>query len=512
MSILPLQINQRVLTASDLQQIFSGTQNIDAIKVTFDTEWNGFAKTAVFSRNGTDCFFSDLDSSGVTMIPATVLEESGTVFIGIMGEKGNQRITSSLIRYRVGEGASVTDLLDPDAIHSMMDLLNEALADSGGITGKRTGTTFTPSLSTSGVLSWTNDGGLENPTPVNIKGPQGVGIQSVSVYLARSTSGSSAPSSGYSTSVPTLTTTYRYLWGYLRFTLSNGQTTETGKMVMGVYGNTGAQGAAGFSPTLAASKTNGTTTITVTDANGTRELAQILDGTDGEDGNDVTSKITSIDQYYCRYTSGAYKPSSSATWSTTVPTLDTSNPYMWSYFKVNYQDGTSVDSQPFLIGNYNERLSTLNAYYLLTTTDTPPSISTSGWSTSMPTPTSGSPYLWCHFRFLYFAYHSSSSHNINSDVFLLRTYQTSSGGSSATGLVLNYVNAQSANDTSQGDAALRSIQMGIMPVIYTNNEYFQVIHVEPITVCGANFLRMYYLSRSCSSTAILTTIEWRISS
>lgn len=33
--------------------------------------------------------------------------------------------------------------------------------------------TFIPSVSSDGVLSWTNDKGLENPTPVNIKGADG---------------------------------------------------------------------------------------------------------------------------------------------------------------------------------------------------------------------------------------------------------------------------------------------------------------------------------------------------
>jgi hypothetical protein len=35
------------------------------------------------------------------------------------------------------------------------------------------GATFTPSVSDSGVISWTNDKGLTNPPPVNIKGPKG---------------------------------------------------------------------------------------------------------------------------------------------------------------------------------------------------------------------------------------------------------------------------------------------------------------------------------------------------
>lgn len=33
--------------------------------------------------------------------------------------------------------------------------------------------TFIPSVSETGIISWSNDGGLPNPTPVNIKGPQG---------------------------------------------------------------------------------------------------------------------------------------------------------------------------------------------------------------------------------------------------------------------------------------------------------------------------------------------------
>lgn len=44
-----------------------------------------------------------------------------------------------------------------------------------GIQGKQgnTGVTFTPHVDIDGNLSWTNDGGLENPQTVNIKGPKG---------------------------------------------------------------------------------------------------------------------------------------------------------------------------------------------------------------------------------------------------------------------------------------------------------------------------------------------------
>ena len=44
---------------------------------------------------------------------------------------------------------------------------------SGGGTAGVNGVTFTPHLSADGILSWTNDGGLTNPEPVNIKGAKG---------------------------------------------------------------------------------------------------------------------------------------------------------------------------------------------------------------------------------------------------------------------------------------------------------------------------------------------------
>lgn len=55
------------------------------------------------------------------------------------------------------------------------------IGSSSGGTGAD-GVTFTPSVSADGVISWTNDGGKDNPAPVNIKGnpgTDGVGIQSV---------------------------------------------------------------------------------------------------------------------------------------------------------------------------------------------------------------------------------------------------------------------------------------------------------------------------------------------
>ena len=49
---------------------------------------------------------------------------------------------------------------------------NVEVVGNNGADGKD-GATFTPSVSADGVLSWTNDKGLENPKTQNIKGEKG---------------------------------------------------------------------------------------------------------------------------------------------------------------------------------------------------------------------------------------------------------------------------------------------------------------------------------------------------
>jgi hypothetical protein len=53
------------------------------------------------------------------------------------------------------------------------DGVSRTWVNNGPLQGATDGTTFTPSVSSDGVLSWTNDGGKANPAPVNLKGPQG---------------------------------------------------------------------------------------------------------------------------------------------------------------------------------------------------------------------------------------------------------------------------------------------------------------------------------------------------
>ena len=72
-------------------------------------------------------------------------------------------------------------------------------------------------------------------------GPTGNGIKSITEHYAVSTSNSSAPTT-WSTTVPTMTETNKYLWNYETITYTNNTTNDTAKRVIGVYGNKGATG------------------------------------------------------------------------------------------------------------------------------------------------------------------------------------------------------------------------------------------------------------------------------
>lgn len=75
-------------------------------------------------------------------------------------------------------------------------------------------------------------------------GSTGNGIKSITEHYAVSASNSTVPTS-WSSTVPTMTESNKYLWNYETITYTNGTTVGTTKRVIGVYGNKGATGATG---------------------------------------------------------------------------------------------------------------------------------------------------------------------------------------------------------------------------------------------------------------------------
>lgn len=101
------------------------------------------AKLNKIKVNNTEVSSIDLNLKGAS--GTTVTESSGTI-----------TISSKEVPTKVSQLENDSNFITASSLPSVKD-----------------GTTFTPSVSEAGVISWTNDGGKTNPTSVNIKGPQG---------------------------------------------------------------------------------------------------------------------------------------------------------------------------------------------------------------------------------------------------------------------------------------------------------------------------------------------------
>lgn len=171
MITLEVSINKRKISTEQTPDIFSGTQGVDSVHYTTDEEWEGFTLYGVFS-NGKHIYYTSC-AAGLTVIPAGVLERSGIIYIGLMGENGTKRITSSLLPYRLGKGSDPNDIADAGKIDSLVSRLEKVLGEMDLTGAVVRGATFIPEVSDEGVISWTNNQDLQNPESKNIKGPKG---------------------------------------------------------------------------------------------------------------------------------------------------------------------------------------------------------------------------------------------------------------------------------------------------------------------------------------------------
>ena len=181
---------------------------------------------------------------------------------------------------------------------------NTALATDGGnfiipitIDGKTFNKTFSWSCSKQGNT-----------------GASGVGISKITEYYAVSSSNTTEPTS-WSTTVPAMTATNKYLWNYETITYSNNTTANTSKRVIGVYGdkgNTGATGATG----------NG---------------------------------ISNIVNYYLATSSSSGVTTSTSGWTTSVQAISASKKYLWNYEVITYTNNSTTTSTPCIIGTYGDK-------------------------------------------------------------------------------------------------------------------------------------------------------------
>ena len=106
------EVRERELRLTSIPMMPSGSRNHLQIRVTFDAEWEGTTKTLVAYRDLSHPYHAPLGLDGTALIPHEVLAEQGVAYLGVFGVAGDQRITSTVVRYGLNEGA-ITDGLQP---------------------------------------------------------------------------------------------------------------------------------------------------------------------------------------------------------------------------------------------------------------------------------------------------------------------------------------------------------------------------------------------------------------
>ena len=145
-------------------------------------------------------------------------------------------------------------------------------------------------------------------------GSDGKGVKNIEEYYAVSTSNTQAPTN-WSTTVPTMTSTNKYLWNYEVITYTDNSTKSTAKRVIGVYGDKGQNG---------------------------------TNGVNGQDGKGIKS----ITNYYLATNSSSGVTTSTSGWTTTVQSPTRDKKYLWNYEKVTYTDNSTTNTTPCVIGNF----------------------------------------------------------------------------------------------------------------------------------------------------------------
>ena len=104
MSVVKAKIIDRVITFTERPLLYSHARNADYLQISFDAEWNGHTKTAVFYRVKEKPYVVLMDED-TCVIPPEVMETDGKIYIGVFGVKDETVLTSEVVFYPVGVGA-----------------------------------------------------------------------------------------------------------------------------------------------------------------------------------------------------------------------------------------------------------------------------------------------------------------------------------------------------------------------------------------------------------------------
>jgi hypothetical protein len=284
------------------------------------------------------------------------------------------------------------------------------------------------------VVTYT-DGTNTVTTPVIIGtyGDKGVGISSITEhYLATSAaSGVTRSTTGWTTSIQTVTNTKKYLWNYETVTYTDGSTADTDPVIIGVYGDTGVG-------------------------------------------------ISSVTEYYLATSAASGVTTSTSGWTTSIQTVTATKKYLWNYEVITYSNGTTSTTTPVIIGTYGDKgvgISSVTEYYLATSASSGVTRSTSGWTTSIQSVTATKKYLWNYETVNY-----TDGTTVNTDPVIIGVYgdkgDPGAQGKQGPALRIQDWNACTSNGTVdyffyQGD--VENLDEPYKDVVVYNGNYYSCI-------------------------------------
>ena len=282
-------------------------------------------------------------------------------------------------------------------------------------------------------------------------GDTGIGIKKVdNYYLATNASSNvTISTSGWTTTVQSVSSSKKYLWNYEKITYTDNTTSNTDPCIIGAYGETGSKGDKGdtgatgngiksivehyqVSTSNTTPPTSWATTVpsmsptnkylwnyeTITYTNNTtKDTEKRVIGVYGDKGNQgdkgdkgdkgdpgaAGNGIKSIVEHYQVSTSNSTAPTS---WVTTVPSMSPTNKYLWNYETITYTDNTTKDTEKRVIGVYGDKgnkgdkgdtgatgngIKSIVEHYQVSTSNTTPPTS---WATTVPSMSPTNKYLW----------------------------------------------------------------------------------------------------------------------
>lgn len=367
-----------ISSASAIQKTSTGTITVTPSQLTFAGKSKTGTNSPVdyacrwiidYSANGTDytnLYTSATNESSKSITVATTYK---TIRARMYLAGGTTALLDEQIIPVVSDGAKGETGNTGVGVKSVTEYYL-ATASSSGITSSTTGwTTAIQTITVDKKYLWNyevityTDNTTSTTSPIIIgaygntgsTGATGKGIKSVTEYYLASTlsTGVTTSTTGWTTTMQTLTATNKYLWNYELITYTDNSTATINPVIIGVYGDKGAQGDRGA----------GISSVTVT---------------------------------YGTSTSASTQPTS---WQTTLPTVAEGS-YLWTRTVTDYTDASIADTVTLTYAKQGANGATGSAgtsvtvssiqYQAGTSATTAP---TGTWSNSVVSVAEGS-YLW----------------------------------------------------------------------------------------------------------------------